>query len=370
MKKSTIIQTKDLLDQFGKATKKNKYKRIDYARWKHLASFKSLELTVSKDKNSIVLITPDGYFYNFNLSDQSLGQFIFEYYYPLIMSKNTLKKEDTMDINTCTSSSNRNITTSNYTEYPYNATAVSISANDFYSTNLMGSYGISSTNVTTASLEDTVNDIINNREKEKKMNISKMFNFNFGPVAKNQFAFSPYGLAVKSNDNWIAYNADTNEFFNVDILNVNMDNLIYQLPVAFDAIKPGDILIHQKAPVIVKNINDDGTIKVIDYFTAAVLNILPVKSPFGFNFFTKICPLIDMSNLSASTDNPFGNMLPFIMMNNNKEIDPLVFMFMNNNGSMNFTDNPMLMYFLMASDKKDMLPFLFMMNNKKEVKRD
>ena len=364
MKKSTIIQTKDLLDQFSKATKKNKYKRIDYAKWKHLASHSSLELTTSKNNDSIILITPDGYFYNLNLSDQSLGQFIFEYYYPLIMSKNTLKKEDTMDINTCTSSSNQNTITSNYTSYPYNATTVSISADDFYSTNLVGSYGI-----TTASLEDTVNDIINNREKEKKMNISKMFNFNFGPVAKNQFAFSPYGLAVKSNDNWIAYNADTNEFFNVDILNVNMDNLIYQLPVAFDAIQPGDILIHQKAPVIVKNINDDGTIKVIDYSTAAVLNILPVKSPFGFNFFTKICSLIDMSNLSASTDNPFGNMLPFIMMNNNKEIDPLVFMFMNNNGSMNFADNPMMMYLFMASDKKDMLPFLFMMN-KKEVKRD
>lgn len=362
MKKSTIIKTKDLLDQFSQATKENKYKRIKYARWKHLASHSSLELTISEKDDSIILITPDGYFYNFNSNDKSLGQFIIEYYYPLIMSKNTLKKEDSMDINTCTSS--------NATAYPYNATAVSISANDFYSTNLVGSYGIPSTNITTASLEDTVNDIIDNREKEKKMNISKMFNFNFGPVAKNQFAFSPYGLAVKSNDNWIAYNADTNEFFNVDILNVNMDNLIYQLPVAFDAIQPGDILIHQKAPVIVKNINDDGTIKVIDYFTAAVLNILPVKSPFGFNFFTKICPLIDMSNLSASADNPFGNMLPFIMMNNNKEIDPLVFMFMNNNGSMNFADNPMMMYLFMASDKKDMLPFLFMMNNKKEVKRD
>lgn len=357
MKISTTVQVKDLLDKFSQSVKENKYKRIKYNKWKHLVSFKSLELIISKDKDSVVLITPDGYFYNFNLSDQSLGQFIFECYYPLKASKNILKKENNMDTSACAS----NISTSTY---------IPISANDFYSTNLMGSYGISSTNVTTASLEDTVNNIIDNREKEKKMNISKMFNFNFGPVAKNQFAFSPYGLAVKSNDNWIAYNADTNEFFNVDILNVNMDNLIYQLPVAFDAIQPGDILIHQKAPVIVKNINDDGTIKVIDYSTAAVLNILPVKSPFGFNFFTKICPLIDMSNLSASADNPFGNMLPFIMMNNNKEIDPLVFMFMNNNGSMNFADNPMLMYFLMTSDKKDMLPFLFMMNNKKEIKRD
>lgn len=354
MKKSTIIQTKDLLDQFSKATKKNKYKRIDYAKWKHLASHSSLELTTSKNNDSIILITPDGYFYNLNLSDQSLGQFIFEYYYPLIMSKNTLKKEDTMDINTCTS----NISTSNY---------IPITANDFYASNIIGTYPITNTTRTYPDYCSTAN----NEEKEKKMNISKMFNFNFGPVAKNQFAFSPYGLAVKSNDNWIAYNTDTNEFFNVDILNVNMDNLIYQLPVAFDAIQPGDILIHQKAPVIVKNINDDGTIKVIDYSTAAVLNILPVKSPFGFNFFTKICPLIDMSNLSASTDNPFGNMLPFIMMNNNKEIDPLVFMFMNNNGSMNFADNPMMMYLFMASDKKDMLPLLFMMmNNKKEVKRD
>lgn len=353
MKISTTVQVKDLLDKFSQSVKENKYKRIKYNKWKHLVSFKSLELIISKDKDSVVLITPDGYFYNFNLSDQSLGQFIFECYYPLKASKNILKKENNMDTSACAS----NISTSTY---------IPITANDFYASNIIGTYPITNTNVT---YSDCCN-ATDNKEKEKKMNTSKMFNFNFGPVPKNQFAFSPYGLAVNSNDSWIAYNAETNEFFNVDILNINMDNLIYQLPVAFDAIQPGDILIHQKVPVIVKNINDDGTIQVIVYRTAAVLNILPVKSPFGFNFFTKICPLIDMSNLSASADNPFGNMLPFIMMNNNKEIDPLVFMFMNNNGSMNFADNPMMMYLFMASDKKDMLPFLFMMNNKKEVKRD
>ena len=212
-------------------------------------------------------------------------------------------------------------------------------------------------------------DIISNKDKEnKKMDTSNLFKFDFGPVTGDQFRMSPYGLAVRTKTNgWVAYNAKTGDLMDVDILNFDISKMIYKMPVALAAIKPGDILMHCGKPVFVRTIDGDGTVGVIDYVSATVTTILPVKSPFGFNFFTKVCPLFNFDQASANSDNPFGNMLPFLMLNGEKDgdFDPtLLFMASAmNGGNMDFANNPMMMYFLMnRKDKGDILPFLMMMN--------
>jgi hypothetical protein len=72
---------------------------------------------------------------------------------------------------------------------------------------------------------------------------------------------------------------------------------------------------------------------------------------------------------AASADAPFGNMLPFLMMSEGSDIDPMMFLFMGQNGgnAFDFKSNPMALYFLMKSgDKdKDMLPLMFLMNGAK-----
>lgn len=205
---------------------------------------------------------------------------------------------------------------------------------------------------------------LNNIEENKNMKTNNLFNFDFGPVLDNQFRLSPYGLAVNTKDNgWISYNKQTEEIFNVEIINFDASKLIYRIPVALSEIAVGDILIHASKPVFVKSINKEAkTVSVINYADATVVDIVPIKSPFGFNFFTKVQALIDFNNENANADNPFGNLLPFLMLENNKEFDPMLFLFMNKNND--FSKNPLMLYFLMNENKgSNILPFLFMNNN-------
>jgi hypothetical protein len=206
-------------------------------------------------------------------------------------------------------------------------------------------------------------DKCENYKESKEMNTKNMFNFDFGPASSAQFRLSHCGLAISTKENgWITYDPKTGDLVDVNVINFDLSNLIYKMPVALAAIHPGDILMHSGKPVFVKSVNADNTITAIDYANATVSNILPVKSPFGFNFFTKVCALVDFSSMTASQDSPFGNMLPFLLLQNG-EFDPMMMLLlMNGSGNMNFASNPMMLY-LLAKDNKDMLPFLFMMSN-------
>ena len=213
-------------------------------------------------------------------------------------------------------------------------------------------------------VREIIKEILNENKEKEKMDTSKMFNFDFGPVSGSQFRMSPYGLAVRTAANgWVAFNTQSGELMDVEVLNFDVSKMIYKMPVALGAVSVGDILIHGGKPVFVRNVGSD-IINVIDYSTASVMDILPVKSPFGFNFFTKVVCLVDMNSMSAaSPESPFGGLLPFLMMGDGKDIDPMMFMFMG--GNANFASNPMMMYFLLNRDGKDnsnLLPLLMMMN--------
>ena len=237
-----------------------------------------------------------------------------------------------------------------------------------YSVTTMPSYELNNTIATTKIDNNAVIAALdlNNEKENKTMKTDNLFNFEFGPASSSLFRLSPYGLAVHTSENgWVAYNAKTGEIFNVDILNFDASKLIYKMPVALKDIAVGDILMHSSKPVFVRAINSDGTVSVINYTDSSVKNILPVKSPFGFNFFTKVCALIDFNNAGANSDNPFGNMLPFFLLSGEKnDIDPAIFLLMNG-GNNNLFGNPMMAYLLLnqnGSSKKDMLPLIFMMN--------
>lgn len=209
---------------------------------------------------------------------------------------------------------------------------------------------------------------MNNKKENDTMDTKNIINFDFGPVNDEAIRLSPYGMAVHANKNgdWLTYNPDKGEMMNVNIFNFKMDKFIYKMPAPLGSIKPGDLILHQKIPMFVRSVdNVAGTIEAINYLDSTIASILPVKSPFGFNFVTKIISLIDFSKVNADNDNPFGNMLPMMLLSGDGETDTttlcMAMMMMQNGGLDMF--NPMMMYFLLKDNNSNdnLLPLMFMM---------
>lgn len=196
--------------------------------------------------------------------------------------------------------------------------------------------------------------------KKDKENKNMMFNFDFGKVTSDAVRVSMYGVAVKSVDGrYVSYDSKTHSIMDVEILNMPAGDFLYKMPVAIKDIKAGDVVIHNRVPMFVVDVHES-TLKVIDIREGSEKEIYLTKSPFGFNFATKVVSLMDMTGGKADESNPFGNMLPFMLMGENKDFDPMMLMLMNG-GKMDMS-NPMMMYFLMKdTNHKDMLPLLMMM---------
>lgn len=206
----------------------------------------------------------------------------------------------------------------------------------------------------------------NNNEKEN--NKMKNFNFDFGPCNPETIRMSMYGLAIKnSTGTWVSYNPATKQIIDVDVLNFDGAKFLYKMPVALKEVKAGDIVVHNRKPMFVTAPSTDGSnaLQVVDIYAGEEKCIVPPVNMFGFNFVTRVVSLFgELSQNAPSADAPFGNMLPFLLMNDNKDIDPMAMMLMMGQGGTNFASNPMMMYFLMKDGgDKDILPLLFMMSN-------
>lgn len=225
---------------------------------------------------------------------------------------------------------------------------------------------------------DTMEERINKLETNNDDNVKgegnnmKMFNFDFGPIKDNDAVrMSPYGIAVKNvNGTYQAYDKKNGEIMDVDTFNFKADNMFFKMPVAIDAIEAGDVIIFNRRPCFVFGFSEQGDVIAIDIAMGEKKTILPSKSPFGFNYITKIVSLVDnmFGGEAPSAENPFGNILPFMLMNeDNSSMKDMLPMMMLMNGNAGGTIDPMMLYFMMKTDKGDtdsMLPFLLMMNKK------
>lgn len=205
-------------------------------------------------------------------------------------------------------------------------------------------------NYHTKELDDAIKNMLNNsikessndknkenKKEEKKMNIINLPKF--GPITDDSVRFSPYGLAVKNKDGeYVTFNQDTNSIESVDVFAIK-GNFVYSMPVALKDVMIGDMIRHQKNYCFVID-GDETTLTVIDLVTNEQRMIYPTQSPFGFNYVEKITSLI---NMKADKDNPFGDIgmammmangdnkdiLPFLLMNKGKDIDPMLLMLLN-----------------------------------------
>lgn len=217
--------------------------------------------------------------------------------------------------------------------------------------------------------QNTFNNNVDDKKGNKKM---KAFNFDFGPCTTDNIRMSMYGLAVKNaNGTWVSYNPESKEIIDVDIFNFDGGKFLYKMPVAIKDIAPGMVIVHNRKAMFVIEVGDSG-ITVVDPQAGEEKKILPTKNCFNFNFYTRVVSLFDSFMKSPentpSAENPFGNMLPFFMMSENSgEFDMntmLMLSMMGGQGGMDFSKNPMMMYFLMKNSKNadDLLPFMFMGN--------
>ena len=203
-------------------------------------------------------------------------------------------------------------------------------------------------------------------KKEKKSMFEGMLkNLRFGKA--DNVKMSIYGPTVRegvSGDTWIAFDKSKEQWVDVPH-EVVLDIPLFEMPVAKNNIQIGDFIYHAGIGT--------GWVRVIDfddevnYFIEAedpsnheIIKILPTRNMFGFDFYTKLIIPFDMGTTfgGASASNPFG-MLPILMMMSDKDKSGsddnsmLMAMMMMQNGGMDFTSNPMMLYALVGDKGGD-----------------
>ena len=405
----------EALNNFNQLYRSNKIKeKIDYQIWKKLKSciyginveycysLSNEELLmffeVTKDNNGN-LLDEDTEFCSFDIYNSEFGVFFATNYYykhPDVISDTIYddweaygSMKNMYASNACSSSSgNQTLSgkevdywdyTPNYDQAQkiYNNLSVgttigkTIQSSDYtfsVDKNTASIYGepIATKQYVDKSIKEAINEIVN-KYNEKEKDSMKGFNFNFGPCTGDNIKMSVYGLAIQNaNGEWVSYDAKSGQIMNVDLLNFDGRKFMFKMPVAIKDIAKGDIVIHNKVPMFVLGVTEDGVIAV-DVRAGEEKKILPTNSPFGFNFVTKVVSMFNVFNGAPTPDAPFGNFLPFMMMGEGNDVDPFVMcMMMQNIGNAqggNMFSNPMMMYFLMkdgGADKDFMLPMLMM----------
>jgi hypothetical protein len=190
----------------------------------------------------------------------------------------------------------------------------------------------------------------NNNNKENK---NMKFNFNFGPVNAGTVHMSMYGLAIKNRAGaWVAFDPATNNVMDVEVFNFEgADKFMYKIPVAIKDIAAGDVVVHMGLPMFVLAVGVK-TLTVVDVYNGERKDIMLSRSPFGFDFATKIVNLLGNCGCgTANADNPFGNMWMLMAMSGDSKMDdmlPMALMM----GGMDMS-NPMMMWALMGNRTND-----------------
>lgn len=140
-------------------------------------------------------------------------------------------------------------------------------------------------------------------------------NFDFGPFTEpGVVALSPYGIAVRSSKGeYLTYNAATGATVDVTGFTFDFQKMIYKMPAAIKDLRAGDMVLHRGKPMYVQSVEEDG-IHCIDILNSENKVIVPVTNMFGFNFVTKVVSLMNFNAAQPSAENPFGNLMPFMMM--------------------------------------------------------
>ena len=378
---------REVMDNFSADFKNKKYsEKIEYNLWRKMRNIESPLICYDGITTTINIYDMGNWekIASFKINDWGFGRFLYDNYFneeaKKDMSNISATNKSVSNITTTTTNATIDTTLNGY----FNSSAVdSIKVDNYGNVRWSDRTGDDGTYATTNLVNSCdicyhknkcdncyyakkANENKNNEGEKTKM---KGFNFDFGPCTNDQVRMSMYGLAIKNaSGEWVSYN--DGQVVNVDVLNFDGAKYMFKMPVAVKDIAVGDIVIHNRVPMFVEYVENG--IHVVDIRAGEKKEILPTTNMFGFNFVTKIVSLFNAFQSSPTPDQPFGNMLPFLMLNgeDGKSMDSdtmLMFMMMQGqNGSANMFSNPMMLYFLMKDKgNSDMLPLMFMMNQSK-----
>lgn len=200
-------------------------------------------------------------------------------------------------------------------------------------------------------------------DKSMKMNMKEIFGDTIGRYTSGTIKYSPSGLAFLTDSNsYVVYNVDT--LAATDVANLVMDIPVYGIPVALKDLKKGDTIVYNEVYYLVKAITDTH-ISAINVRKGTIENLIPKTSIFGFSFYVKLVTL--MENFKPDPSNPFGSMLPFLMLEdggNDDSMRDIMMMSMMNGGTANSSMLPLMM--MMNKDggnKNDLLMMMMFMGN-------
>ena len=378
---------REVMDNFSADFKNKKYsEKIEYNLWRKMRNIESPLICYDGITTTINIYDMGNWekIASFKINDWGFGRFLYDNYFNEEVKNNmssiSATNKSASNITTIATNATVDTTLNGY----FNSSAVdNIKVDSYGNVRWSDRTGDDGTYATTSVVNSC--DICYHKNKcdncyyAKKANENKNdegektkmkgFNFDFGPCTNDQVRMSMYGLAIKNaSGEWVSYN--DGQVVNVDVLNFDGAKYMFKMPVAVKDIAVGDIVIHNRVPMFVESVENG--IHVVDIRAGEKKEILPTTNMFGFNFVTKIVSLFNAFQSSPTPDQPFGNMLPFLMLNgeDGKSMDSdtmLMFMMMQNqSGSANIFANPMMLYFLMK-DKggNDILPLMLMMNQNK-----
>lgn len=166
-----------------------------------------------------------------------------------------------------------------------------------------------------ASITKVVETTANITIKENDTMKMPAMNFDFGPFTEPGIvALSPYGIAIRTTKGeYLTYNAATGATVDVTGFTFDFQKMIYKMPAAIKDLRAGDMVLHRGKPMYVQSVEEDG-IHCIDILNSEAKVIVPVTNMFGFNFVTKVVSLMNFNVAQPSAENPFGNLMPFMMM--------------------------------------------------------
>lgn len=195
-----------------------------------------------------------------------------------------------------------------------------------------------------ASTTQVIETTTNIKIKENDTMKMPTMNFDFGPFTEPSIvALSPYGIAIRTTKGeYLTYNAATGATVDVTGFTFDFQKMIYKMPAAIKDLRAGDMVLHRGKPMYVQSVEEDG-IHCIDILNSEAKVVVPVTSIFGFNYVTKIVSLMNVNAGAPSADNPFGNLMPFMMMSSimgddsNNDFSKMMMMSMMMGGSNPFT---------------------------------